>query len=387
MAQAGHCSTRRARTAERPRREAAPRARVTGTASTGRHRTHAVPGPAFPHRSAGGGRAFASRHRRGRRNRSRFRHPFGEPRPVGSSPDVRAHGARSATTHAGPPPPTAESDTTHAPRGTATTGPASSPKDGGYRSRVRVPVGRWGGTGARWRRTVHGLDHPCQCTCYTGHQGVTGGAARARRFDRPHVGPTRPDHAFRWCECQRHTGYMGHTRGRCAARASGVRTRAATHRDRRQGKADHIADANNPSTVTSAWTWRRVATTRWGWVALHAARQRHVQATANGNPGPHRRTASASRWAFRTARRRAPPPGSGATLPGTATANPNGGRSSGRQGRVRTLKATPNGEHRGKEAVPGARGRDGHRDSSAHRWSKDVRGEQERGGTAKEEKR
>ena len=104
------------------------------------------------------------------------------------------------------------------------------------------------------------------------------------------------------------------------------------------GKARHLAGASNPNTVTSAWTRRRVAPTQWGWGALHAARASGFQATANDNPGPHRRTASASLWAFRTARRRAPPPGSGATLPGTAKATPR------RRAFVREAGAGPNAE-------------------------------------------
>ncbi len=286
MAQAGDCSTRRARTAQRQRREAAPCSRVTGTASTGRHRTHAVPGPAFPHRCAGGGRAFASRHRRGRRNRSRFRHPFGEPRPVGSTPHVRADGARSATTHAGPRPPTAESDSTHTPRGTATTGLAPSPNDGGYRSRVSVPFGRCGGTGSRWRCTVHGLAHPCQCTCHTGQRGVTGGAARARRFDQPQVAPPDPITCCVGANASvipvtgdipgravlRERPVYVHARRRTSTRCRGRRTTSLTRAIPTPVRTLGPGDASpRPDGAGSRCTLRAH---RW------------VQATANGNPGP-----------------------------------------------------------------------------------------------------
>gem|GEM_PF-7044433 len=170
----------------------APRARTTGTASAGRHRTHAVPGPASPARCAGGGRAFASRHLRGRRNSSRFPAPGGARIPVGLTPHVRAtvplrDHERSTTT----------TGQTFNPRATARlpgvrrpTEPAPSYRtEGASRSCVRTPGRGDGRRGARGGRGA-GLPVPMHMSYRsTGRDRVR--CARAR-FDQPQVAPHDP---------------------------------------------------------------------------------------------------------------------------------------------------------------------------------------------------
>lgn len=207
-------------------------------------------------------------------------------RPVGLSPRVRADGAA-------PRPRMLDRDLQRLSRATQRFPGYGDPRNlqpsrrtVGSVHACAHPVGRWCGNGTGWRCSARRSGSPVPM--HMSYRSTGCDRDRCATVGLTHHGITERGtvHALRSCECQRHTGHRGMTRGRCAARASGVRTGAATHRHPRQGKADHLADASNPNTVTSAWTRRRVAPTRWGWVALHAARASWCQATANGNPRP-----------------------------------------------------------------------------------------------------
>lgn len=234
-AQAGRIPTRRARTAERQRRVAAPRARETEPPQRDGSRTHAVPGPSIP--TTTGGRAGGSLRGTGADGETApgSRSPSGR-RPVGLSPRVRADGAA-------PRPRMLDRDLQRLSRATQRFPGYGDPRNlqpsrrtAGSVHACAHPVGRWCGTGTGWRCSARRSGSSVPMHMSYRSTGIDRDRCAAVGLAHHGIPERGAVHAGRWCECQRHTGHRGVTRRRFAARASGVRTGAATHRHPRQGR-------------------------------------------------------------------------------------------------------------------------------------------------------